>query len=320
MKWIVAFISLQILLIGPLFSQAYINTSGCDGDTAIIYDGYTYNLVEIDGQCWFAENLKTSIYCNNDTIPNVITNSIWSALNTGAWGNYQHLSSNGDDYGKLYNWYTVGDSRNICPCGWHVPTETEWTGLINYLGGSTVAGGAMKESDTLFWKSPNNGATNSSGFSGLPGGYRDDNGSTYKYITERSYWWSTTEHSSDSTKAKWMGLKYNDAYASNGGNSDKKRGFSVRCVKDSTIQTSINRTYLQGDLKIYPNPFSFSTTIEMPSSETYTLNIYDIAGNMLRSEVFTDKTIIPRGLLAKGFYIIEAKSKSQTHEGTLFVK
>ena len=68
MKWIVAFISLQILLIGPLFSQAYINTSGCDGDTAIIYDGYTYNLVEIDGQCWFAENLKTSIYCNNDTM------------------------------------------------------------------------------------------------------------------------------------------------------------------------------------------------------------------------------------------------------------
>ena len=317
MKWLA--IIIQFLLIGSLFGQGSFNSGGCDGDTSIVYDGYTYKLVEIDGQCWIAENLRTSIYCNNDTIPNVITNSIWQSLNTGAWGNYQHLSSNGDDYGKLYNWYAVGDSRNICPCGWHVPSETEWTDLINFLGGSTVAGGAMKETDTLFWKSPNLGATNSSGFSGLPGGYRDDNGSTYKYITERSYWWSFSEHTSDSTKAKWAGLKYNDAYASNGGNSDKKRGFSVRCVKDSTIQTSIKRAGLQKDLMIYPNPFSSSTTIQMHSSRTYTLNIYDILGNTLITDTFKGKIVIHGNSLSKGIYLLVINSKDNFYKRKLLL-
>jgi len=108
----------------------------------VSFNDYTYASIELgNGQEWMAENLRTNIYANGDPIPNVTDNAQWNVLNTGAWAHFNNDSQYENPFGKLYNWYAVADLRNICPTGWHVPTEAEWTVLTDYLGGSCVAGG-----------------------------------------------------------------------------------------------------------------------------------------------------------------------------------
>src|ERR1035437_4904310 len=127
--------------------------------------------VTICTQSWMLKNLDVSTYRNGDLIPEVTDGSAWSALTAGAWCWYNNDSAtNASTYGKLYNWYAVNDPRGLAPTGWHVPSDAEWTTLSTCLGGNAVAGGAMKETGTTHWTSPNTGATNSSGFTGLPGG------------------------------------------------------------------------------------------------------------------------------------------------------
>jgi len=124
------------------------------------------------------ENLKVTKYNNNDSIPDS-TNSTWGTAAIGARTEYVASGVSGyvGTYGYLYNWYAVNDSRKLCPSGWHVPSDSEWTYLSSYLGGQSVAGGKMKSTGTTYWNSQSSGTTNSSGFSALPGGYRDSNGS-----------------------------------------------------------------------------------------------------------------------------------------------
>jgi len=136
-------------------------------------EGNVYLTIKIGDQLWMAENLKVSRYRNGDNIPNVPDTSEWVNLTTGAWVYYNNDSSNDETYGKLYNWYAVDDNRGLCPTGWHVPSEEEWTTLTIFLIGRNV-GGTMKS--TTGWNSPNTGATNESGFSGLPGGNRNSDG------------------------------------------------------------------------------------------------------------------------------------------------
>jgi uncharacterized protein (TIGR02145 family) len=160
-------------------------------------DGNTYNTVQIGTQVWMSENLKTSRYRNGGSIPYVVGNSDWQALTTGAWSNYNHDAANDPIYGKLYNWYTtLGDT--LCPAGWGVPTDDEWTTLTTYLGGESVAGGKMKSVGTTYWNDPNTGATNESGFSVLPGGYRNSDGS-FGNFRNYAFFWSATENDSTST-------------------------------------------------------------------------------------------------------------------------
>ncbi|MBL0287321.1 MAG: fibrobacter succinogenes major paralogous domain-containing protein [Bacteroidetes bacterium] len=116
-------------------------------------------------QIWMAENLKTTLYNDGTLIPNVTNSDEWSKLTTGAYCYYDNNYSNNAIYGKLYNWYAVGTGK-LVPKGWHVPTDAEWETLITYLGGEDIAGRKMKS--TNYWKSPNVGASNSSGFNGLP--------------------------------------------------------------------------------------------------------------------------------------------------------
>jgi Fibrobacter succinogenes major domain (Fib_succ_major). len=149
-------------------------------------------------------------------------------LTTGAWVHYDNDSQYENPYGKLYNWYTVDDPRNVCPTGWHVPTDAEYTLLTDYLGGGSVAGGKMKSTGTQYWLSPNSGATNESGFSGLPGGYRLYYG-TFGTIGESGYWWSSTEV--DTSNAWYRNLDYYYGYVYRV-NYLKKNGFSVRCLRD----------------------------------------------------------------------------------------
>ena len=144
--------------------------------TGVTFDGYTYSSIVLgNGQEWMAENLRTTVYANGDPIPNVTDGQLWMNLTTGAWVHYDNDNQYENPYGKLYNWYTVADPRNVCPAGWHVPSDTEWSTFINYIdtnadGGNNIpnyAGGGMKSNGTQYWGSPNFGATNESGFSGL---------------------------------------------------------------------------------------------------------------------------------------------------------
>ena len=191
-------------------------------------DGNTYQTVTICNQIWIKTNLNVSKYRNGDVIPQVTDPAVWANLTTGAWCYYNNNSANGTTYGKLYNWYAVNDTRGLAPTGWHVPTDGEWTALTNCLGGETVAGGKMKETGTTHWLSPNTSATNSSSFTGLPGGFRYNNG-TFTNINNTGDWWCSSEF--DSTNAWFRGLNSNLGNV-NRANSFKSSGVSARCVKD----------------------------------------------------------------------------------------
>ncbi len=191
-------------------------------------DGNTYQTVKIGDQWWMAENLKVTHYRNGDPIPNVTGDTEWKYLTTGAYCNYDNDANNATTYGRLYNWYAVNDSRNIAPTGWHVPSDAEWQTLLNYLGGSSTAGGKLKETGTSHWNSPNTGATNESGFSALPGGCRVRNGG-YTNMGDYANFWSSTECSSASGWPRAL------SYGSSGVRRqypDGQVGFSIRCMRD----------------------------------------------------------------------------------------
>jgi uncharacterized protein (TIGR02145 family) len=176
------------------------------------------------------KNLGVSRYRNGDDIPQVTDPAAWAALTTGAWCWYENNPANGVIYGKLYNWYAVHDPRGLAPAGWHVPSDAEWTTLETCLGGSSVAGGAMKETGTIHWASPNAGATNSSGWTGLPGGFRDESGRFgYYLIGQDGNWWSSTEYGISTARNRTL------FYSQGSILSDfnyKRFGYSVRCIRD----------------------------------------------------------------------------------------
>ena len=192
-------------------------------------DGNEYATVIIGNQVWMSENLKVTKYRDGTAIPTGLSNSEWENTTSGAYAVYDNNETHADTYGYLYNWYAVDDSRNIAPDGWHVPTDDEWTTLTDYLGGTSVAGGKMKETGTSHWNSPNTGATNESGFTAFPGGYRNNNNGNYNNIGSNGYFWSSSENNSNNAwKRK---LNYNNSEV-NRNNNNKKNGFSVRCVRD----------------------------------------------------------------------------------------
>lgn len=192
--------------------------------------GYAQDAVTIGTQTWMKKNLDVSKYRNGDVIPEVTDPSAWANLTTGAWCYYENKTKNGTNYGKLYNWYAVNDPRGLAPKGWHIPNEEEWTLLTNQLGGEDSAGGKMKETGSTHWKSPNTAATNSSGWEGLPGGYRNDKGPFYD-LGGSGKWWSSTEGGYYSYYAWVRQLSF--PYGFIGRYAFKKRfGFSVRCIRD----------------------------------------------------------------------------------------
>ncbi len=194
--------------------------------------GNSYKTVTIGTQQWMAENLKVSKYSDGTTIPNITDNKQWRNNTTGAWAYYNNDAANNAKYGKLYNWYavskTTNGNKNVCPTGWHVPTDAEWTVLRDYLGGESFAGGKMKEVGTTNWNSPNTDATNTSLFTGLPGGYRAGYG-VYDYIGAKGYWWSSTEGSTGYAWGRdlvnYSGIVFINSLL-------KEYGFSVRCLRD----------------------------------------------------------------------------------------
>ena len=206
---------------------AYGNEESFTTSAYLDNDGNTLATVVIGTQEWMQKNLDETKYRNGDVIPQVTDPTAWAGLTTGAWCYYANNTANGTVYGKLYNWYAVTDPRGLAPIGWHVPNNNEWTTLTDYLGGTTVAGGKIKS--TLIWNSPNIGATNSSGFTALPGGNRYYDG-VFNNIGYDGYWWSATEVTG--TSNAWiLSIDYNYAYTNSYSNF-KADGISVRCVKD----------------------------------------------------------------------------------------
>ena len=194
----------------------------------VTFNGYTYTSIVLgNGQEWMAENLRTTTYANGDPIPNVTDGNQWQNLTTGAWSHYNNDSQYENPYGKLYNWYAVDDSRNVCPTGWHVPSDAEWTVLTDYLGADSI-GGKMKSTGTQYWQSPNMLATNESGFSGLPGGLRSSMGG-FGSVGGWGFWWSSTEYSAGSA---WDRALYSGSGDVARDPDDKGIGFSVRCLRD----------------------------------------------------------------------------------------
>ncbi len=196
--------------------------------TVTDFDGNVYQTITIGTQVWMAENLKVTHYCNGDAIPNVTDGTQWSNLTTGAYCNYSNDVNYAASYGRLYNWHTVSDSRNICPAGWHVPSDAEWVTLTDYLGGIIVAGGKMKETGTTHWNSPNTGATNESGFTALPAGKRSNSG-TFSVVGSSAVWWTSTEYNTSSAWNRSISCISSGIDCSG---SIKQTGVSVRCLKD----------------------------------------------------------------------------------------
>ena len=210
---------LKTYLVSPLLFLLQTITTVTD------IDGNVYHTVTIGTQTWMVENLKVTKY-NDGT--NIATS--WGTTPSYAWNNNNKYYK--DVYGALYNWYAVDQAsngnKNICPIGYHVPTDAEWTVLTTYLGGETIAGGRMKEVGTTHWYTPNIGATNVSGFTALPGGYRIPDGS-FSNNSSDGHFWSSTQINSDGAWYRY--LLYNDIVCGRFA-PGKQYGFSVRCVRD----------------------------------------------------------------------------------------
>lgn len=200
------------------------------GTPVMDIDGNHYKTVIIGTQQWMAENLKVTRYRNGDTIPNV-TDTTWLTLKSGAYCWYNNDTNDTaaykSTYGALYNWYSVTDSRNLAPVGWHIPTDSEWSTLTAFLGGDSIAGGKLKETGTLHWYNPAAGATNETGFTARPGGCLS-NSDLFLYLGDYGYWWSAT---TNSTSTAWFrGMYFSNSVFRN--KVSKTSGFSVRCLKD----------------------------------------------------------------------------------------
>ncbi len=211
--------------------------------TVTDYDGNIYQTINIGGQIWMMENLRTTHYQDGTVIPAVPDSVEWFGLTSGGRCSYQNNESFVATYGRLYNWYAATDAHNIAPAGYHVPSLTEWTTLVNYLGGCSVAGGKLKETGTGHW-TPTNVASNYANFFALPGGDRWadplQNKAYFNGLGYRGAWWASSQYA-DPAYAHYVQMQGSDddimgsicAFSGIGNISfNKKTGYSIRCIKN----------------------------------------------------------------------------------------
>ncbi len=211
-------------------SSAIFNPTSTYGTVTDI-DGNEYKTIVIGTQTWMAENLRVVRYRNGDSIPLVTSNSAWKSLTSNGYCNYKNINNLDTiaTMGRLYNWFTVSNNRNIAPAGWHVASDGDWATLTTFLGGAAVAGGKLKESGTSHWSAPNTSASNSSGFTALPGGRREYSDGTFLNLTYDGFWWTSSAYNPD--YSWYYDLHYTFASIDRA-NFHKQYGYSVRCMKD----------------------------------------------------------------------------------------
>ena len=274
--------------------------------------------VTIGTQIWTTRNLDVTTYSDGTPIPEVTDPTQWAALTTGAWCYYNNDAATGTTYGKLYNWYAVAGiydaaslsnpalRKNLAPTGYHVPTDAEWSTLTTCLGGESVAGGKMKEAGTTHWYSPNTLATNSSGFTGLPGGYRGNDGTFYD-IGNYGVWWSSSENGTTDAWNRY--LSYGSGYAGrNYGN--KRSGWSVRCLRGESPLS--NATFDTNTLKLYPNPVVSFLNVNIDSNlinQPYSI-IDGLGRVVLNGKLNEVDTVINVEQLSKGIYYLKISGNS----------
>ena len=287
-------------------SKIYAQNSPCNGLTSINYNGYNYDLVEIGNQCWFKENLRTAAYNNGDPISNITDNIEWSNTTTPARCFYNNLPSYQNSHGNLYNWYVIADPRNVCPIGWHVPSDAEWSTLVNNLGGPNVAGGKMKaigtiQSGTGLWSYPNTDANNSSGFSGLPGGFRQIE---YNYSESVGAFWTSSVSEMDVIGSTTYNMFYDSGIIERS-YSFRAVGMSIRCISSGIVgndEIDINHT-----ISVYPNPANTYVTINSQfDAESSSYAIFNSTGQqVLAGKLAGKRNNIDISDLDAGIYLIQ---------------
>lgn len=295
-----------ILLFGLLTIFTFISNAQ---PTINDYDGNVYNTVQIGNQLWMRENLKVTHYQNGDPIPIITATNLWmNAITHGRCYYNLDSASNKAVYGGLYNWHAVNDSRNVCPSGWHVPSDADWGTMEVALGTETISiGGNMKETGFAHWIAPNTGATNSSGFTALPGGQRDYNG-MFNNMTNYGYFWTSTTGTLNSVIIRY--LTYNDVNLHIDEYSPVS-GFSIRCVCDVLV-TDVNDNNLN-QIDIYPNPVSDKFFITGAERQGLKMQIYNVVGTcVLQRDLNSPKEEIDICNLAAGMYIIKVSSANWT--------
>ena len=197
-------------------------------DSVYDIDGNVYHTLALGGQVWMAENLHVTRYRNGDLIPRVTGDAEWSNLNSSAYCDYQNDSAFSRIYGNLYNGFAIRDSRHLCPEGWHVPSQSEWSSLVNCMGGVNQAGSKLKEAGTVHWDWPNEGVNPGSIFA-LPGGYRNSSG-IFDAQGKICQWWTSTPQDSAYVHSLYLNNLNNHVMLSVSGNTS---GLSVRCIRDN---------------------------------------------------------------------------------------
>ncbi len=286
-----------------------ISLTGFAQETVTDYEGNVYNTVVIGEQTWLKENLKSLHYSDGTPIPDVLA--------------YNNSDSLAQIYGLLYTWdaamrnSTQPGAQGVCPDGWHIPTDQEWSEMENYLGGASVAGGKMKDTGTTFWDVPNTGATNSSGLSILPAGEFDAyyNPNQFSLLNQYAVFWTSTEVST--LKARERYLAYNSA-ASLIYDWYKVMNYSIRCIKDDP--TGIEDESIKPEefklMQNFPNPFNPTTIIQFETTHktSILLKVFNVLGNEIATLANEEK---PAGIhnvewnakgLASGIYFYSLKA------------
>lgn len=285
-----------------LFAGLSFITFKNQAQTVTDIDGNVYNTITIGTKIWMKENLKVSRYQNGNAIPHIVATNLWNLSATHAMCYYDNDSiANKAVYGALYNWYVVNDSRNVCPSGWHVPSDADWSTTEQALGSDTISiGGKMKEINTTHWIAPNTGATNTSNFTALPGGTRSYVG-MYNNLTNYGYFWSSTTGLNNSMIARY--LVYNDANIHTD-EFNPSAGFSIRCI--STLTTQINNNSFDKQMQIYPNPATDRVYIDCAERRNIIMNVYNIIGDcVFKSDLTSGTNEIDISALKSGIYIIQ---------------
>ncbi|MEI6488396.1 MAG: FISUMP domain-containing protein [Bacteroidota bacterium] len=270
-------------------------------------DGNTYHTITVGTQVWTKENLKTTHFNNGDLIGTTSLPVNNDSTSIYQWS-YNEDSTNILTYGRLYSWYAVMDVRSVCPTGWHIPNDTDFITLANFLGGDTIAGNKMKEMGTNHWLATNTNVTNSSDFTGLPGGFRGNSNVFQNMNTMANFWSSTSWGSSSFPRAISYNLQSNSS-SFNKSVSVSNCGLSVRCIKNSP--TSIDNLLNENIIEIFPNPTHNKINITIHKIEHFDVSIYNLSGILVLQKSFSEKiSTIDLDTLPKGMYIVKILGKN----------